>query len=78
VSQVRSCDGGCGTTDQYGALTRLTRVQVTIGTEKAQVARQSFEADLCDVCQQGMLRGYFAVRAPADPFEVPAWLRGAA
>jgi hypothetical protein len=77
VSQVRSCDGGCGTTDQYGALTRLTRVQVTIGTEKAQVARESFEADLCPVCTQGLLRGYFGVKPPADPFELAPFLRGA-
>jgi hypothetical protein len=78
MSQVRSCDGGCGTTDQYGALTRLTRVSVTIGTEKAQVARETVDADLCPVCTQGLLRGYFGVKPPADPFEVPAWLRGAA
>jgi hypothetical protein len=77
MSQVRSCDGGCGTTDQYGALTRLTRVTVTIGAEKAQAARETFEADLCEVCQQGMLRGYFAVRPPADPFELAPFLRGA-
>jgi hypothetical protein len=77
MSQVRSCDGGCGTTDQYGALTRLTRVSVTIGTEKATMSRRTFEADLCPVCEAGLLRGYFAVRAPADPFEIPAFIRGA-
>jgi hypothetical protein len=77
MSQVRSCDGGCGTTDQYGALTRLTRVQVTIGTEKAQMSRETVDADLCPVCTQGLLRGYFGVKAPADPYELAPFLRGA-
>jgi hypothetical protein len=77
MSQVRSCDGGCGTTDQYGALTRLTRVEVTTGMEQAKVRRETWEADLCPVCVQGMLRGYFGVKPPADPFEIPPFIRGA-
>jgi hypothetical protein len=77
MSQVRSCDGGCGTTDQYGALTRLTRVTVTIGTELAKVRQDTYEADLCPVCAQGLLRGYFGVKPPADPFELAPFLRGA-
>jgi hypothetical protein len=78
MSQVRSCDGGCGTTDQYGALTRLTRVSVTTGIEKATMSRDTWEADLCPVCVQGMLRGYFGHRPESDPGEIPAFLRGAA
>jgi hypothetical protein len=78
MSQVRSCDGGCGTTDQYGALTRLTRVRLTSGLEKAHVAQEDDYADLCDVCLQGCRRGYFGVKAPADPFELAPFLRGAA
>jgi hypothetical protein len=72
MSQVRSCDGGCGTTDQYGALTRLTRVSVTTGIEKATMSRDTWEADLCP------LRGYFGHRPESDPGEIPAFLRGAA
>jgi hypothetical protein len=69
MSQVRSCDGGCGTTDQYGALTRLTRVSVTTGIEKATMSRDTWEADLCPV---------FGHRPESDPGEIPAFLRGAA
>jgi hypothetical protein len=78
MSQVRSCDGGCGTTDQYGALTGLHRVTVTYYGEKANVERITDEADLCEVCWEGMRRGYLGVKAPIDPFEVPPFLRGAA
>jgi hypothetical protein len=78
MSQVRSCDGGCGTTDQYGALTRLTQVNVTVGFEKGYSAMEDFDADLCPVCVQGMLRGYFGHRPESDPGEIPAFLRGAA
>lgn len=72
-----SCDGGCGTTDQPGAITRLTRVRLTVGSEKALAAQEVYEGDLCPVCSIGLLRGYFGIRPPVDPFEVPPFVRGA-